>query len=94
VRETGAEVTERDYARKKLGEDEIRAIVRAAGVERVLNTRHEVAKARGWKERPPSEDELVRAALDEPNLLRRPVIVRDGEALVGKDADAIRAFLA
>lgn len=94
MRETGADVTLRDYARKPLTEDEVRAIVRAVGVAGVLNTRHEVAKAQGWKERPPSEDELVRAALAEPNLLRRPVLIRDGEAVVGKDAAAIRGLLA
>lgn len=94
VRETGAEIVERNYAKQPLTEDEVRAIVRAAGVEAVLNTRHAVAKAKGWKERPPTEDELVRAAVAEQNLLRRPVLLRDGRALVGKDADAIRAFLA
>jgi arsenate reductase (glutaredoxin) len=94
VRETGAEVIERDYAREPLTEDEIRAVVRAAGVATALNTRHAVAKERGWKERPPTEDELVRAALAEPNLLRRPILLRDGRAVVGKDAGAIRALLA
>ena len=77
MRETEAEVTERNYAKQPLTEDEVRAIVRAAGVANVLNTRHEVAKEKGWKERPPSEDELVRAAVAEPNLLRRPVLIRD-----------------
>jgi arsenate reductase len=94
VRDTGADVTLRDYARKPLTEDEVRTIVRAVGVADVLNTRHEIAKQRGWKERPPSEDELVRAAVAEPNLLRRPVLIRDGRAVVGKDADALRALLA
>ena len=93
VRETGADVTERNYASKPLTEDEVRSIVRAAGVSAALNTRHEIAKSKGWKERPPTEDELVRAAMSEPNLLRRPILVRDGRALVGKDPDAIRAFL-
>jgi arsenate reductase (glutaredoxin) len=93
VRETGVEVIERNYATKPLTEEEVRAIVRAAGVAGALNARHAVSKEKGWKEHPPGVDEFVRAVLAEPNLLRRPILVRDGRALVGKDAEAIRSFL-
>ena len=94
MRETGAVVTERDYSKKPLTEDELRGLVRVAGVAAVLNTRHAVAKAHGWKEAAPAEDVFVRAALAEPNLLRRPILLRDGKMVVGKDAAALRELLA
>lgn len=52
----------------------------------VLNARHETAKAGGWVEAPPSEKEFVAAVLAEPNLLRRPIVMKDGRIVVGKDA--------
>lgn len=63
------------------------------GVAPVLNTRHAVAKANGWKERPPAKGAFVAAALEEPNLLRRPVTVRGARGVVGRDAAAIEALL-
>ena len=94
MRETGAEVTERNYAKMPLTGDEVRAIVEIAGVPAVLNTRHELAKANGWKERPPSADAFVAAVVAEPNLLRRPILVRGRRVVVGKDEAAIRDLLA
>lgn len=70
------------------------SIVAAAGsVDAVLNTRHALAKERGWKETPPTTAEFAAAVLGEPNLLRRPILVRDGHAVVGKDEEGWRRLL-
>ena len=58
-----------------------------------INTRHKVAKENGWAERPPSRTAFVAAALEEPNLLRRPLIQRGSKAIFSRNADEIRAFL-
>lgn len=65
----------------------------AGGVAAVLNTRHAIAKERGWKDAPPDADTFVAAVVKEPNLLRRPILVRGSEIVVGKDDAAIRALL-
>lgn len=86
MRELLPGIEERNYAKEPLTAAEIEAIVTAAGgVAPVLNTRHEVAKARGWATKPPSAKEFVAAAVGEPNLLRRPIVVKDGRVVVGKD---------
>jgi arsenate reductase-like glutaredoxin family protein len=64
------------------------------GPAAVLNTRHAEAKARGWKEAPPDVATFVAAVLVEPNLLRRPILVRGKRIVVGKDDAAIRKLLA
>ncbi len=79
-------LTETNYSKASLSEDEIRRIVAAAGgVAAVLNTRHEIAKDNGWKETSPSVDAFAAAAAAEPNLLRRPIVMKDGKVVVGKD---------
>lgn len=95
MRDTGADVEERNYSKQPLTRAEIERVVRAAGgVAAVLNTRHEIAKANGWKERPPAEAEFVAAAERDNNLLRRPVLIAGDGVVVGKDEAAIRALLA
>ena len=90
----GDALTERNYAKQPLTRAEVKAILEAAGcVEEVLNTRHATAKANGWKEKAPSKSVFADAVLEEPNLLRRPITVSGGKAVVGRDEAAIRTLL-
>jgi len=78
-----------DYARKELDEATVRAIVAAAGgVAAVLNARHATAKARGWIAEPPDVATFARAVAEEPNLLRRPILLAGKRAIVGFDEAA------
>lgn len=86
MRGRGIEVDETNYAKQPLPPATIEAIVKAAGgVAAVMNTRHEVAKAGGWADKPPSVAEFVKAAAKEPNLLRRPIFIRGKQVLIGYD---------
>lgn len=89
------DVEERNYAKDPLTRAEVVRILNAAGgVAEVLNTRHRVAKEKGWKEKPPAKTTFANAVLEEPNLLRRPVLLRGRKAVVGFDEEAIRELLA
>lgn len=82
-----------DYARKGLDEATVLRIVAAAGsVAAVLNTRHETAKARRWKDAPPSPEAFAKAVAAEPNLLRRPILLLGRRAIVGFDREAYAAL--
>jgi arsenate reductase-like glutaredoxin family protein len=86
LRERGIEVDEVNYAKSKLDAEAVRAIVRAAGSPAsVINRRHALVKERGWDQRAPSLDELVEAAASDPNVLRRPILIRGKTVLVGFD---------
>jgi len=62
-------------------------------VASVINTRHEIAKARGWKDAPPSKAEFTKAVLEENNLLRRPITIRGKRVAIGSDEEGLRALL-
>jgi arsenate reductase-like glutaredoxin family protein len=95
VREIGSDVRERNYAKEPLSRKEIKSIVNTSGsVADLVNTRHAIAKQHGWKAKPPSKTALIRAAVEDVNVLRRPILVRGKRRVVGRDADAVRAFLA
>lgn len=86
MRERGVEVEAVNYAKTGLDEPTVNAIVAAAGgVARVLNTRHELARTRGWIERPPPVSEFAAEVARDPNLLRRPILISGKKVLVGYD---------
>jgi arsenate reductase-like glutaredoxin family protein len=89
LRKRGVEMDEVDYARKGLDEATVRAIVAAAGsVAAVLNTRHATAKESGWVAAPPDVATFAKAVAQEPDLLRRPILVVGKSAIVGFDEAA------
>jgi arsenate reductase-like glutaredoxin family protein len=86
LRQRGIEVDEKNYAKTGLDAATVKAIVAAAGgVAQVLNKRHEVARARGWLERPPGVAEFADAVVADVNLLRRPILIAGKKVLVGYD---------
>lgn len=88
MRDSGLEVEEIDYGKTGLSEDTVKALVAAAGsVAAVLNTRHEIAKAKGWAARPPSPAEFAAAATKDVNLLRRPILIDGKKVHIGFDKD-------
>lgn len=86
MRERGIDIDEKNYAKTGLDEATVKSIVAAAGgVARVLNTRHEVARTRGWVDKPPSVAEFAAAVVSDVNLLRRPILIAGKKVLVGYD---------
>lgn len=86
MRGQGVEADEVNYAKTGLDEATVKAIVAAAGgVARVLNTRHALARERGWLERPPPVAEFAAAVVADVNLLRRPILLAGKKVLVGYD---------
>jgi arsenate reductase-like glutaredoxin family protein len=78
-----------NYAKTKLDEATVKAIVATAGsVAAVLNTRHAIAKEKGWVDKPPSVDAFAKAVVAEPNLLRRPILVIGNKIIIGFDKPA------
>jgi regulatory protein spx len=83
------ELEEVNYAKAPLTEAVVAAIIAKAGsVAAVMNTRHAVAKDKGWVDKPPSAAVFAAAVVAEPNLLRRPILVDGKKVIVGFDRDA------
>ena len=74
---------EREYGKNPFSEKELRELLAGEPVEHILNTRNELYRARNMKQKPPSREEAIRLILQEPNLLRRPVIVKGKKMILG-----------
>ncbi|MEZ4363400.1 MAG: ArsC/Spx/MgsR family protein [Kofleriaceae bacterium] len=89
MRSLGVEFEDVNYAKQRLTPEQVLAVVRAAGsVAAVLNVRHAIAKERGWAAAPPPAEEFAAAVVQEPNLLRRPILLVGGQAIVGLNRTA------
>ncbi|MFN0110687.1 MAG: arsenate reductase family protein [Blastocatellia bacterium] len=82
-------MTERDYAKKPLTAEEIETIFGDDPIAPFLNTRHAVYKERGLAEKLPARDELIQLIIAEPNLLRRPIIRKGKQLVIGFDKETL-----
>ena len=40
-----------------------------------------------------SDDQTIQAMVDNPILIERPIVVKDGKAIIGRDLDKVASFL-
>jgi arsenate reductase-like glutaredoxin family protein len=58
-----------------------------------LNSRNELYRERGMKENPPPRDEALRLMAENPNLIKRPILVKGSELALGFDEAAFLKLL-
>lgn len=94
VRDAGVELPVREYLRDPLSVDELRGIVQLLGVRPIdIVRRGEAQYAElGLGDDTPDE-EVLRAMAQHPILIERPIVVRDGRAVVGRPPELIRELL-
>jgi arsenate reductase-like glutaredoxin family protein len=89
LRERKLDIQEVDYAKTGLTAATVEDIIAKAGsVAAVLNTRHAIAKEKGWVANPPSAKELAKAVEKDVNLLRRPILIDGSNVIIGFDKPA------
>ncbi|WP_316633485.1 ArsC/Spx/MgsR family protein [uncultured Flavobacterium sp.] len=40
-----------------------------------------------------TNDEIIQAMIDNPILIERPIVIKDGKAIIGRDLDLVASFL-
>lgn len=80
----------RDLDKQRLSEAELDQLIGDRDYKEFLNPRNELFRKRKMKERPPSRAEAIKLMAKEPNLIRRPLVVRGKQIIFGFDEDAYR----
>jgi arsenate reductase (glutaredoxin) len=86
----GVEFESRDLDKQRLTEAELDALIGARDYKQFLNTRNELYRARNMKDHPPGRGEAIRLMAREPNLIRRPIMIRGKQTVLGYDEQAYR----
>ena len=80
----------RDLGNKPLTETELRELIGDRDYKEFLNSRNELYRKRKMKEHPPSRSEAIKLMAKEPNLIRRPLLIRGSQIIFGFDEAAYR----
>jgi len=89
----GMELESRDLDKERLNGAELDELIGGRDYKEFLNTRNELYRARNMKEHPPSRVEAIKLMAKEPNLIRRPVVFRGPQMVLGFDEEAYRKLL-
>jgi len=89
----GAELESRDLDKQRLTEAELEELIGDRGYKEFLNTRNELYRSRKMKDHPPSRAEAIKLMAKEPNLIRRPVVIRGAQMVLGFDEAAYRKLV-
>ena len=87
------ELESRDLDRQRLSEDELEELIGDRDYKEFLNTRNELYRTRNMKDHPPSRAEAIQLMAKEPNLIRRPVVMRGTQMVLGFDERAYRKLV-
>jgi arsenate reductase (glutaredoxin) len=82
----------RDLDKQRLTEAELDQLIGDRDYKEFLNTRNELFRKRKMKEHPPSRAEAIKLMAKEPNLIRRPLLIRGVHIIFGFDEEAYRKF--
>ena len=88
MRNSGIEAEERDLGTQPLSTSELDALIGKRDYRDFLNPRNELYRERNMKEKPPARAEALKLMSENPNLIRRPILVDGQKVLLGFDEKA------
>ena len=91
--ELGAEIESRDLDKAPFSVGELEALIGERDYKLFLNTRNEMYREKKMAEKPPSRKDAIVLMSKNPNLIKRPILLREGKILLGFDEDAYRQLL-
>ena len=92
LREKGARFEEVDLSRG-LSVAELDRLIGNRDYRLFLNSRNELYRERGMKDHPPPRPEALRLMSENPNLIKRPILVKGREMVLGFDEPALSGLL-
>jgi Spx/MgsR family transcriptional regulator len=82
----------RDLDKQRLSAEELEKLIGGRDHTEFLNSRNDLYRERNMKEHPPSREEAIRLMYENPNLIRRPVVVAGGRVVLGFDPEEYRSL--
>ena len=89
----GAELELRDLNNERLTALELDELIGDRDYKLFLNTRNELYRQRNMAEKPPSRAEALKLMAEQPNLIRRPVVIRGKTIVLGNDVEALKKLV-
>ena len=85
---------ERELGGRPLSTEELDLLIGQHDYKLFLNSRNELYRTRKMKDHPPTRAEAVKLMAHEPNLIKRPLLIRGQKVVYGFDEDGFRTLMA
>ena len=89
----GAKLASRDLDKQRFTGAELEELIGKRDYREFLNPRNELYRTRKMKDHPPSRAEAIKLMAKEPNLIRRPVLLRGSQMVLGFDEEAYKKLV-
>jgi arsenate reductase len=95
LRDNGIEPQVREYLKDIPTSDELRAVLAALGISarELLRTKEAEYKELGLGDTSLAEDQIIAAMVQCPKLIERPIVIRDGQARIGRPPESVLEIL-
>jgi Spx/MgsR family transcriptional regulator len=80
----------RDLGKDRMSVEELDELIGKRDYRMFLNTRNELYRAKKMGQNPPPREAALKLMAAEPNLIRRPVVQRGAELVLGYDEEALK----
>ncbi len=91
--ELKAELDERDYARNPLSAAELKELFKGRDPRDFLNPKSRAFKARGLAGKTLTADQAIKLMAEDPNLIKRPIVIVGRELIAGFDRERLKTAL-
>ena len=94
MEDSGVEFQVREYLKEELTFEELKQIIIDLGLEAsdIVRTTEAIWKE-NFKGKTFSSDELIQIMIENPKLIQRPIVLKDGNGVVGRPVELIENFL-
>jgi len=91
--ELGVELDERDYGKQPLSVAELRELLGGRDARDYINPKSPTFKSLGLKDKTLSAEQALKLMAEEPNLIKRPLVIAGKTIVAGFDRDRLRQVL-
>ncbi|HET8809897.1 MAG TPA: arsenate reductase (glutaredoxin) [Flavobacteriaceae bacterium] len=83
-----------EYLKEVPSEEEIKEILKILELPAIdLVRKNEAVWKENYRGKKLSEEEIIRAMHEHPKLIERPIVVKDGKAVIGRPPETIKKLL-
>ncbi len=95
LKESGTPFTAVNYYEQTFTKDQLKKILKKAGLspKDALRTKEDIYKELGLAKKELSDDALLDLMVKYPDLIQRPLVVRDDKAVLARPAETVKTLL-
>lgn len=95
LKESGTPFTAVNYYEQSFTKEQLKNILKMAGLspKEVLRTKEDIYKELGLAKKDLSDDVLLDLMVKHPDLIQRPIVVKDDKAVLARPAEAVKTLL-